>query len=105
MGFFKKLSQLLSGSSAAEKRVYWLYVQCDRCQEKLRTRVDLYNDLSPIYEESYTTYFCRKVIMGQDHCFQKIEVELSFAPNRHLVSREIKGGRFISEQDYAPEAG
>jgi len=105
MGFFKKITQLFSSSPGAENRAYWLHVQCDRCQEKLQVRVDLYNDLSPIYEEAFTTYFCRKVIMGQGPCFQKIEVEMSFDQNRRLVSREIKGGRFINEQEYAHEAG
>jgi hypothetical protein len=62
--------------------------------------VDLYNDLSPIYNETGVTYFCRKVLIGQQHCYQKVEVEMSFDERRQLTDRQISGGSFISEEAY-----
>jgi hypothetical protein len=95
MGILKKLNRLLS-SASQEERAYWLEVECGRCGEIIRARVDLYNDLSPIYEESGVTYFCRKVLVGQEHCYQKVEVEMTFDEKRKLTGREIKGGKFTS---------
>lgn len=100
MGLFKKLSGMLSPSPKEDDRAYWLYVQCDRCGEKIKARVDLYNDLSPIYNETGITYFCRKVLIGQGRCYQKVEVEMTFDEQRKLASREIKWGRLISQQEF-----
>lgn len=99
MGFLEKLKQLFSAPPGGEA-AYWLYVQCDRCGEKIRSRVDLYNDLSAIYEAGGTSYFCRKVLMGQQRCYQKIEVEMWFDYRRQLTERKISGGQFIPEKAF-----
>jgi len=101
MGLFKKLSRLLSPAAKEDERAYWLYVQCDRCDEKIRSRVDLYNDLSPIYNETGVTYFCRKVLIGQGRCYQKVEVEMSFDEKRQLTDRRITGGKFITGEEFS----
>jgi hypothetical protein len=98
MGLFKKLSGMFSPARKDDERAYWLNVQCARCGEKIKARVDLYNDLSPIYEESGVTYFCRKVLIGQEHCYQKVEVEMTFDERRKLTERQIHGGTFIAEE-------
>jgi DNA-directed RNA polymerase subunit N (RpoN/RPB10) len=100
MGLFKKLSRLLAPPSKTDERAYWLYVRCSRCGEKIKSRVDLYNDLSPIYNETGVTYFCRKVLIGQQHCYQKIEVEMSFDGRRQLTDHQITGGTFITEEEF-----
>lgn len=99
---FKKLASLFTPEGARETYAYWLYVQCDRCGEKIRSRVDLRNDLSVHYGETDrdTIYFCRKTLMGSGRCFQQIEVELTFDGRRQLVERQIRGGRFITEEEY-----
>lgn len=96
MGFLDKLLSVFS--QGKDDRAYWIYVQCGRCSERLKTRVDLYNDLSPRYSEagSDKTFYCRKVIIGSDRCFQLIEVQLYFDSKRNLLQREIDGGEFIS---------
>ena len=101
MGLFKKLSRLLAPPAKAEERGHWLYVQCNRCGEKIKSRVDLYNDLSPIYNETGVTYFCRKVLIGQQRCYQKVEVEMSFDERRQLTDRQISGGKFITEEEFS----
>jgi hypothetical protein len=100
MSFFKKIAQIVS--PPADSNVYWVYAKCNRCGETLRARINLNNDLSIIYgdKQSKDTYFCRKVIMGTDKCFQRIEVELTFDKNRKLLNREIQGGRFMDEKEY-----
>jgi DNA-directed RNA polymerase subunit N (RpoN/RPB10) len=94
MSFFKKLSSFFSSKSGAP--VGWVTVKCNRCGEVIRARVNLYHDLSMEYDEDgKTTFFCRKVLIGEKQCFQRIEVRLTYDANRKLHSREITGGQFV----------
>ena len=101
MSFLKKLGALFSPSTG-DNRSLWLYVKCDKCGEILKSRIDLYNDLSIQYEESGggSSYYCRKVFVGGKRCYQPIEVELTFDKNRRLMNEEIKGGEFVSEETF-----
>ena len=94
MSFLKKLTGFLASRSGAPTG--WVVVKCNRCGEVIRARVNLYNDLSMDYDEDgKATYFCRKVLIGEQHCFQRIEVRLTYDANRKLLSREITGGEFV----------
>jgi hypothetical protein len=71
-------------------------VQCLRCGEQIRGRVDLRNDLSIEYDGGGSaSYHCRKVVMGSGRCFQQIEVYLNFDANHKLTDRQIQGGKFV----------
>jgi len=80
----------------------WVYVQCSHCGEVLRTRIDLQHDLSLIdgHENEQPLYICRKVLVGNQRCFQRIAVECQFDQNHHILERTIEGGKFITEQAY-----
>ncbi len=97
MGLFDKLAKLFQPQTADYS--LWVKVKCNRCGEELSTRVNLANDLSSNYSDSpnSSTYFCRKVIVGDHLCFQKIEVQLNFDSRRKLTAREISGGEFIDD--------
>ncbi|MCI0521693.1 MAG: hypothetical protein L0Z70_15720 [Chloroflexi bacterium] len=84
----------------AVERAYWVYACCQRCGEGLQARVDLHNDLSTVYHENDTTYFCRKVIMGGGRCYQKVELELTFDARRSLSEARIHGGKLLSREEY-----
>ena len=101
MSFFKKLSNLFSSPKASNNRVYWVTVKCNRCGEIIIARVDLVNDLSIDYGESDkgTSYICRKTLMGEERCFQRVDVKLMFDANRKLIDREISGGQFADEAE------
>jgi hypothetical protein len=103
MSFLKKLSNLFNAPGGDDARSYWIYARCNRCGENIRTRVDLSNDLSLDYEGARTTYFIRKVLIGEGRCFERIEVLLTFDNNRKLINREISGGQFISQDQYFEE--
>ena len=100
MNFLKKLTNVFSSPGSGDDRSYWIYARCNRCGEKIRTRVDLSNDLSLNYEREHTTYFTRKVLIGEQRCFERIEVLLTFDNNRKLINQEISGGQFISEEQF-----
>ena len=103
MGFFDKLSNLFSSPGGGGNRAYWIYARCNRCGEKIRARVDLSNDLSLDYGGDQTTYFTRKVLIGEGRCFERIEVRLTFDMDRKRINREISGGEFISEEQFFEE--
>ena len=99
MSFLKKLGSLFS-APARDNRSLWLYVKCDKCGEIIKGRVDLYNDLSIQFEDSERkSYYCRKVFVGSNRCYQPIEVKLSFDKNRQLLDEEIKGGKITNEEE------
>lgn len=105
MGIFKKISSLLSSASDRDASAFWVYVRCDLCGEKIRTRVDLHNDLSIRYGESKqgNTYFTRKSLLGSQHCFKLIEVQLTFDQDRQLIDKQIEGGQFITEEEFTTD--
>ena len=102
MSFLKKIASALSPQGAEESDALWVYVRCDKCGEKVRTRVDLKHDLSPDYSDEgrVNEYVLRKVLVGSQRCFEPIEVKLTFDPQRRIVSREIAGGQFIDREEY-----
>lgn len=96
MDLLKKLTTLFAVSGP---RSHWypLSVRCNRCGEVIQTQINLSNDLSVEYgeDEKATGYFCRKVLMGKQRCFQQMEVALTFDANRKLIDRKIEGGKFV----------
>jgi len=111
MRFLKRLGALFSGGSGPSEDVHALhyYVRCRRCGEIIKARVDLRNELSSEYGEgeAATGYHYRKVLIGRGRCFQSIEVTMALDSRRNVVSREISGGEYASEEEYtrAAEAG
>jgi hypothetical protein len=102
MTILKKLANLFLDHTVRDESVSWIYVRCSRCGENIRSRVNHAHDLSVNYGERDfdTTYFTRKVLVGDQRCYQLIEVELTFNHRHQIIDRRIKGGEFINEADY-----
>ena len=92
MGFLKKLFS--SEPSRPEKHYYTFNVECNRCGEIIEGRVDLDNDLSLDYEDENEVFYVRKGLIGNNRCFQQIEVELKFNSSRELIEQDVQGGVF-----------
>ncbi len=89
------LQKLFGGSSpATQKHDYTFSVKCLRCGEIIQGRVNLDNDLSVEYEDGGDVYYARKILMGENKCFQRMEVELKFTSGRELLEQHITGGEF-----------
>ena len=104
MNILKRLAKTLSSPPRSSDRGLYLYVQCDRCGEKLRARVDIWNELSPEFDgksEEAAFYHCRKVLVGEKMCFQPIELSLKFDKNHKLIDQQIIGGKFIEKEEYS----
>jgi len=90
------LKKLFGGSPAkSAQHVYTFSVKCKRCGEVITGRVDLNNDLSAEYEEGGDIFLARKVLMGENKCFQRVEVELKFNSSRELLEQHATGGEFV----------
>jgi hypothetical protein len=94
----RKWVERLLAPGGNRKDELWLEVRCNRCGETIRARVDLRNDLSLLDEGEYekAAYFCRKILIGAQRCYQPVEVELYFDMQRGLVEHRVSGGEFIS---------
>ena len=103
MNILKKLGRILASPPPSTERALYLYIQCERCGEKLQARVDMWNELTPEYGEKgddAASFHCRKVLVGENKCFQPIELKLRFDKKHKLVGKQIQGGKYIEEAEY-----
>jgi hypothetical protein len=103
MGFLDRLRKALSGGGnrGSESDGYWVYVQCRRCGEPLKARIDLRNE--PSQTDDGEGWVVRKGLIGTgaQRCFQTVEVTLTFDVNkRDVTDQEVTGGTFITEAEY-----
>jgi len=91
MNLFQKL---FGGAAKPAQRYYNFSVKCSRCGEVVESRVDLNNDLSVEYQAGGDIFFARKILIGENRCFQRIEVELKFNADRKLLEQRAAGGEF-----------
>jgi len=92
MGFLKKLFS--SEPVKPDKHYYTFKVKCNRCGEIIEGRADLDNDLSLDYEDDREVFHVRKGLVGNNRCFQQIEVEMKFNTSRELIEQDVRGGVF-----------
>ena len=95
-GFFKKL---LGKKEEDSSGFLWIYSQCDQCEEKYRTLIRKYNDLTPTYKDDGPAYILKKELIGAS-CPNRINLYLEFDRNYRKISEEITGGQFISKEEY-----
>ena len=93
MGFLKNLFS--KDLPKPNKRYHTFQVKCNRCGEIIEGRVDLDNDLS--LNDEGDGYLVRKGLIGsgENHCFQQIEVTLTFSSTKAVIDEQIQGGTFV----------
>jgi len=94
--FLKKLFERKEEDSSD---ILWVYTQCDECGEKFKTLIRRNNDLSPTYKDEGPAYIFKKELIGAS-CPNRINLSLEFDRNYRKISEEVKGGRFISQEEY-----
>jgi hypothetical protein len=105
LSFLKNLFSRITSAAQRDSHLYSVYVRCGQCGEKLQIQINLRNDLSVQYgaTEKEDVYFTRKQIVGRSGCFKPIEVELTFDRQRHLIDQKIRGGQFITREEFLAE--
>jgi hypothetical protein len=97
MGFLKKLfgGGNNSASNASDKDGFFIYVQCDRCEKRVRLRILKQHDLN------YTDdgFVWHKTIVDS-RCFQHIPAVVHFDRSLNVLNQEIDGGHFITRAEF-----
>ena len=96
MGFLDSVKSIFSGRQTTDDG-YWIYVRCRRCGEGIKTRLDLKNSLNPLDDGGYIV---RKTLVGNNLCFERIEVTLTFDDQRRLVDHQILRGDLITAEEF-----
>ena len=107
MSILKKLGRILSSPPPKTDRAMYLYVQCSKCGEKLRARVDVWNELTPEFDgksDDPAFYHTRKVLIGEKTCYQPIELQLKFDKNHKLIEKNISGGKYIEKAEFSQQS-
>ena len=95
MNFFQKI---LTAASSNRGTYYSFTVKCSRCGEIIHGQVNVNNDPSLEFDENGKAFYvCRKVLVGNQLCFQRIEVVFEFNELRGLLDRQITGGEFVED--------
>jgi hypothetical protein len=100
MNFLKKLFGGDTSGVERDSRSMYLYVQPHRCEDVLRVRIDLHNDLSQ--RDDASGYWVRKLASSANYKCNQVELVLYFDANRRLDtdSTEIQGGRLVNREAY-----
>jgi len=99
MGFLKRLADaLFSTGDRTDPYGMHFYVQCDRCGAVVDARVDRRNDLSRQYGGD-STFIWRKGILD-DRCFRPMQAEIHFDERYRVVSKDVTGGHFVTQEQY-----
>jgi hypothetical protein len=93
MGFLSRLFGGGGGGRGSDTGLYY-YVQCDRCGEVIRVRVNPMSELS--HSENERGFFVRKYITGK-RCYNRIEALFNYDSGRRLKSNDITGGKLVDE--------
>ena len=95
MGFLKKLFGGEQKGEYRDRQGIYLYVECDRCGDRLRLRVDKKYDLN----RDESGYVWRKTIVD-NKCFRPMETTIHFDRNYAVVEQEIEGGHYIARETF-----
>lgn len=79
------------------------HVRCGRCGEHIRVRADRRWDLTQEFDDGVSGYVLRKEVLGE-RCSQLMAVHITFDRNYAILTREVEGGSFLSQDDASPEA-
>lgn len=72
-------------------KAIFLYVECDKCHEKIKVRINPDTDVD--------NYILKKEILG-NNCQNLMYAELLFDKNYNITSNDVTGGRLITEEEY-----
>lgn len=95
MGFLKKLFGSGEPEKYVDKQGIYFYVECGNCGARVRVRADKQHDL----QNTGSGYEWHKTIVDS-RCFRRIPTVVQLDANYQMVSHEISGGRYMTEEEY-----
>lgn len=95
MGFLKKLFGGGEPEKYVDKQGIYFYVECANCGTRVKVRADKQHDL----QNTGSGYEWHKTIVDS-RCFRRIQTVVQLDANYQMVSHEISGGRYLTEEEY-----
>ncbi len=97
MGFLKKLfgGEEKKPSEYIDTRGVYFYVRCDNCGTITKVRADKEYDLA----KQGDGYIWHKTIVD-NRCFRSMPTVVILGNNFDVVSAEITGGQYVTEEEY-----
>ncbi len=107
MGLLDSLKSLFPPPSGGDANGYFIYVQCSKCGEALRVRVDRRWDLAQEFgvNDRVCGHTLNKDIIGSGRCFQAIHVHQELDGGYKVKKQEITNGKFLTPEEYATLSG
>ena len=106
MGLLDTLKSLFSGKGGGgdNGRAMYFYVRCKACGEKIRVRVDKYNDLQQEFDENdrVSGYTLDKDVLG-NKCFRMMHLHVEFDSSRRIIEQSVENGVLISKDEFLQE--
>lgn len=109
MGFLDALKSALGlggGPAGGVDRGLYVYVQCNRCKDVVRVRINVANEVSELGEESDegdtelrasgARYAVRKGVVDSK-CFRPMTLMMHFDGRRRELDRGVEGGTIVDE--------
>ena len=91
MSFLKKIFQK-DGGTYVDKNGIYQYVECGKCGNVMRIRIDKQYDIGTDDDGSY---IWRKTLVC-DSCYQKMQTKICFGGDKQtIVSAEIHKGKYV----------
>ena len=95
MGFLKRLFGGGEPEKYVDKQGIYFYVECGNCGARVKVRADKQHDL----QNTGSGYEWHKTIVD-NRCFRRISTVVQLDTNYNMVSHEISGGRYMTEEEY-----
>jgi hypothetical protein len=105
VGLLDSLRAALGGGKASavdsDGRAVYFYVRCNACGEKIRVRVDTYNDLMQEFDdrERVSGYSIEKDVIG-NKCFKMMHLHADFDAGKRMSGASVENGTLISKTEF-----
>jgi hypothetical protein len=106
VGILDSVKAALGGGKAGSRidsdgRAVYFYVRCNACGEKIRVRVDTFNDLLQEFDdrERVSGYTVTKDVMG-NACFKMMHLHAEFDGGKRLIASSVENGTLITKADF-----
>lgn len=84
--------------TSIEDDLLWLIVECGKCGERIRVRINKKTDLQNEFRRpggSGSSFTLKKEVMG-NNCYNLMEVYLEFNDQYRILSKRVKNGKLLS---------
>lgn len=85
--------------SKEDKNIIRIYLQDNKCGEKIEVLLRKSYDIQRVYEDSNAYYKITKVVVCTK-CYNKIKINITFDKNYNIITNKIKNGKFITKEEY-----